>query len=40
MQAPDDTSDGSSGSQSLSAHHSILNGDEILFKFCLLATED
>jgi len=27
MQDPDDTSDGSSGSQSLSAHHSILNGD-------------
>ena len=30
MQDPDDTSDGSSGSQSLSAHHSILNGDEIV----------
>ena len=32
MQDPDDTPDGSSGSQSLSAHHYILNGDEIVSK--------
>ena len=40
MQWPDDTSDGSSGSQSLSAHHSILNGDEIVSKLNLLARGD